>query len=643
MSRQSEDFSRPLRIPENIPLEIAEPGFAKAGEKGSWSLGFTLADSVLTDQSILLYVHGGRNNKGTWEGLQIGDPSKGGYVSLSRESGEKLEPVGISEDGGLLAFMVPDGGLKRGEHMTAELGGRAGAVAPILSLPDKFFLLLKASSEDDLKINCLFEEALERIIGACLIHIVGNDIEHIVAYAPSQSVVGEELSLLIRPEDEYGNVAFGELGDLSAWLNGRELKVERESMKGSTCCMLSRILLPGPGIHRLEVEDVSSGLRTVTNPIICCRESSSPEVLWGMIHGHTEISDGAGSLDHYFTYMRDECGLDFGATGDHDHLFETSDDMWRLTQETVARYNDPGRFTTFLGYEWAKWRQNGDGDRNVYYLYDDRPRFRSDYGCYPTPDDLFEALGGETAVIIPHHPAEVGNHCDWKDHDVEKERLVEIYSCWGNSERSVHQGNPIPVRGEGEVDSGEVPAGFVQRALEMGWRIGFTAGGDDHLGHPGDQIIHAKKKYNYNYRAGLMALYARENTREAIWEAMWNRRCYGTTGARIIVDFKVGGHPMGSELFLSDYPEFASMRELSVSVNGTERIKSVGIVRNNEDIYTCCGNTPDITFDWRDTDALADVNYPSAPYCARPFTFYYVRVNQMDGEMAWASPIWILS
>jgi len=636
-------FERPLRIPENVPLCIAEPEQAKAGQRGSWALRFVLADAVAGDRRIFLYVHGGRNNKGTWEGLQTSDPSGEGYVTVRRASGGRLQPVGVSGDGGVLAFEVPDGGLKEGEEIVAELGGPAGTVAPTLSLPNKFFLLLTASPEDDLKVHCLFGETLENVVGACLMHIVGSDMKRIVAYARSRTAVGEEMSLLVRPEDEYGNVACGEPGDLTVRLNGHRLKVEREPIDNSTCCRLRGIALPGPGIYRLEVEDMSNGLRTLTNPIVCCDGTPSPALLWGMIHGHTEISDGAGSLDHYFTYMRDECGLDFGATSDHDHLFETSDDMWELTQRKVAEYNEPGRFTTFLGYEWAKWRRNGDGDRNVYYPGDRGPMFRSDDGCYPSPKDLFRALRGRAALVIPHHTAEIGNHCDWKDHDVEKERLVEIYSCWGNSERSVHQGNPYPTRGEGGIDSGEVPAGFVQRALEIGWRVGFTAGGDDHQGHPGDQIIHAKKKYNYSYKAGLMALYASENTREAIWEAMWNRRCYGTTGARIIVDFQLSGRPMGSELLLSEHPELASMRRLNVAVHGTERIKSVEIVRNNSDVYTYHGNGPDVTFEWDDTDALADVNYPSAPYCPRPFTFYYIRVTQIDGEMAWASPIWILS
>jgi len=642
MAKASVKFERPIRIPDDIQLGIADPPVARAGERGSWTGEFILGKDVPANQVLWLQIHGGRNNKGAWRNLQADHESKEGYVALRRASGEKLQPREASDDGGIMAFEVPKEGLKSGERIIMELGGRAGAVAPGLSLPNKFFLLVTASREERLGLHCLAGETLNCIAGACLMHIVGNNAERLVAYAKSQAVAGQELSLLVRPEDKNGNVASGELGPLVVRLNGRELDARRVPVEDSTCCILEGIVLPTEGVYRLEVEDTSSGLKTITNPIACSKALSDPSVLWGLIHAHTEMSDGCASLDHCYTYMRDKCGLEFGAASDHDHLWETSDDMWRMTQEAAVKYNQPGRFTTFLGYEWAKWRKNGDGDRNVYYLHDRRPMFRSDDGEYPTPKDLFRALKSEAALIIPHHPAEIRNHCDWKDHDPEKERLVEIYSFWGNSERSVNEGNPFPARATDrkKPDSGENPLGFVQRALELGWRVGFTAGSDDHSGHPGDQRTHGGKPWDY--KGGLTAVYAEDNTRESIWEALYNRRCYGTTGARMIVNFELDGHPMGSELLVSEHPELASKRKLKVSVHGTDKLKTVEIVRNNKGVYAITRDAPDAAFVWEDTDPLADVNLAPALYSPAPFTFYYLRVTQADGEMAWSSPMWVL-
>lgn len=639
MSDKTAQFTRPVRIPEHVPLGFAQPPAARAGERGSWQLHFALSEDLPPGERLFLQVYGGRNMMGGWRPLQIEEDDREGYVCMKDGSGERLRPVGIRGNGGVMEFATPDGGLKKDQTILVELGGAHGITAPKIALPNSFLVLLKGGPENKEGASVLFGKELERMVGGCLIHIIGNDLHRIAASAPSYALPGERISVFVRPEDKYGNVASQKLGRLLI----KDFEARQVHVENSPCCLLTDIVLPKEGIYRLEIEDDQTGLKTTTNPIKCSNQPPDSPLLWGVIHCHTEISDGAGSLDHSYNYMKNQCGLDFGATSDHDHLWETSDDMWRSVQEAAARYNEPGRFTTFLGYEWAKWRQNGDGDRNVYYLHDYRPMYRSDDGEYPTPGDLFATLDDETAIVIPHHSANVGNHCDWKDHDPEKERLVEIYSMWGNSERGFHEGNPFPIRKKDSTqrDAGEVPAGFVQRALELGWRVGFTGGGDDHMGHPGDMIFMGREPFRY--KAGLMAAYAAENTRQAIWDAMWNRRCYGTTGPRIIVEFHLDDQPMGAELRLSDRPALESMRQLRVAVHGTDKISSIEVVRNNKEVHVVEPNALDATFTWMDQERLTDVNLPAAKYTDEPFTFYYIRITQADGEMAWSSPIWILS
>jgi len=625
-------FQRPLRIPERIALCTASPAFARAGDQGTWRLPLVLADAVAPGGKVYLYVFGGRNSRGQWENLQIDEPSGDGYVSLATADGEALPPTAISENGGLVVFAAPKAVLPAGAELTAEL---ARAIAPKYSQANKFYLLLSGLTGEALAPPVLNEEGRRLILAACMMRITGDETARLRVFAPSQAAAGEPVALLVRPEDRSGNMAAQAPGPLTVRLGEREIAAERTPVEGTTCCRLGGITLSEPGVHRLRVTERETGLAGVSNPIHCAAQPTSPGVLWGMIHGHTEISDGAGTLHDYFAYMRDACGLDFGAPGDHDHLWETTDAMHALTQRAAAEHDEPGRFTVFLGYEWAKWRQNGDGDRNVYYLHDHRPMYRSDDGHYPTPGDLFSALKNETAIIIPHHSANWGNHCDWKDHDTEKERLVEIYSRWGNSERGQAEGNPFPITKGATTLSWEVPDGFVQRALALGWRVGFTAGGDDHYGHPGDDMP------GYKYPAGLLAVWAEENTREAIWRALWNRQCYGTTGARMLLDVRVDGRPMGSELRLSEHPDLAARRTLAVRVHGTDRLRAVEIVRNNREVETREADGADLVFEWTDTAALSEVNLPAAPHCPTPFTFYYVRVTQADGQMAWASPVWI--
>lgn len=621
---------RPLRIPKHIELCTAEPSSVKAGGKDSWKLNFILAKDVSPSEDLRLLIHGGRNMKPLWTGLQADDGSADGYVSLS--AGEKLTPNGISEHGGVLSFATPSGGLKAGDRITAEF---RNASVPTLSYPEKFFVLLSAPSDAELAPPHMLLEEADQIVGACTLAVVGGDPVAIRVLAPSHASAGEEISLLARLEDAHQNLSTSEPGDLVVRLNGQEISARRMPVEGSTCVRLEGITLPGDGVYRFDVEDRTSGFTAVSDPVKCV---VGWKLLWGSMHNHSEMSDGTGPVERVVTSMRDECAIDFGATSDHDHATETPAEIWAAIQANTRRFNDPGRFTLFLAYEWARWRRRGDGDRNIYYLHDDRPIYRSDDNSYPAPPDLFKALRDETCILIPHHPAHSGNHNDWKDHDPSKERLVEIYSIWGCSECSPDDGNIWPGNPVDKPNGhmGMNPLGYVQRALELGWRIGFIAASDDHTGHGSDRTIRGRGQ-----TGGFAAVYAAENTRESIFKSLHDRHCYATTGERMIVDFAVSGHPMGSEVSLSEHPELASSRRIKASVSATAPIDRIEVLRNNKVVHSVSPGTLDAELDWEDTDPLADVNLPPAGHSDVPFTFYYLRVTQSDRHQAWASPVWI--
>jgi len=144
------------------------------------------------------------------------------------------------------------------------------------------------------------------------------------------------------------------------------------------------------------------------------------------------------------------------------------------------------------------------------------------------------------------------------------------------------------------------------------------------------------------YKPGLLGVWATELTREAIWYALFARRCYATTGARMVVAFTVNGHPMGSEFSLSDEPEARLCRTIEVSISGTAPIEKAEIICNNQVVHTVVGDgKQDIDFAWEDERAFEKVALQPTKWAFRPFVFYYARIQQSDGEMAWASPVWL--
>ncbi len=212
---------------------------------------------------------------------------------------------------------------------------------------------------------------------------------------------------------------------------------------------------------------------------------------------------------------------------------------------------------------------------------------------------------------------------DWSlEHDPEVERLVEIYSCWGNSERSSAAGNSRSIH---KAMGGEKKGSFVVDALQRGRRYGIIASGDVHDGRMGD-ALHGQQAQPVNYKfaqpGGLVGIWANALTREAIFDALWNRRVYGTTGARILVQFNIAGHPMGSSI--------KHRGKLTVNVKGASEvpIAHLALVKNGEDYQTEKLNVKEILWE----SSIVPTGSTDS---------YYVRLTRTDGQMAWSSPIWV--
>ena len=90
---------------------------------------------------------------------------------------------------------------------------------------------------------------------------------------------------------------------------------------------------------------------------------------------------------------------------------------------------------------------------------------------------------------------------------------------------------------------------------------------DDHLGYPGA------------YGEGLAGIWARELSRAAILDALWNRRTIAVSGDRIRLFATLNDRLMGSEI------PFTREREFEISVQGKDEIEKIEILKNNRVVY----------------------------------------------------------
>ena len=82
---------------------------------------------------------------------------------------------------------------------------------------------------------------------------------------------------------------------------------------------------------------------------------------------------------------------------------------------------------------------------------------------------------------------------------------------------------------------------------------------------------------------------------------------------------------MGEEITLRrDEPITVTAK--AIGANDIDRIE---LCRSNEFIYTRPGKGRDAAFTFTDLKPLDGTSY------------YYVRVQQADGELAWTSPVWV--
>ena len=113
--------------------------------------------------------------------------------------------------------------------------------------------------------------------------------------------------------------------------------------------------------------------------------------------------------------------------------------------------------------------------------------------------------------------------------------------------------------------------------LQHGHRVGFIAASDDHLSHPG---LPTPLVRGLADSGGLAAVLAPEKTSDAIFDAMKDLAAYATTGERIILDFRLNGARMGTDI---PRPESCQVKG---TVHGTSPIDSITIVKNGKEIWT---------------------------------------------------------
>ncbi len=328
----------------------------------------------------------------------------------------------------------------------------------------------------------------------------------------------------------------------------------------------------------------------------------------GEFHRHTEYTahrDQDGLLEDSWRYALDAGNLDWMGNADHDNGHHDEYSWWQI-QKTADLMHNPPHFVAVQSYERSVVYPNGH--RNVIMPKRGiRPLPRGDLKGTEekgTPDTktLYQYLK-HFGAMCSSHTSGTGMGTDWRDNDPVVEPVVEVYQ--GHRHNYEHFGAPRSPTKETQI-GGYEPKGFIWNALDKGYKLGFQASSD-----------HVSTHMSY------AVVLTDDISRQGIIDAFKRRHSYAATD-NIILEFRCGKQIMGDIFEIKERPTFA------IKVLGTAPVTKVSIVRNGKYIHVEQPKKSEMSFEFTDMEPIEG-----------KAAYYYVRVEQSDANLAWASPMWV--
>lgn len=441
--------------------------------------------------------------------------------------------------------------------------------------------------------------------------------------------------LLVQTFDEFNNPVPSDATELTLRYNDRTETVPIHAETDDSITLT----LPTTELTRVTVQD-DKGRSAVSNyyPRVFGKN-----IYFGEFHWHTEFSDGSRPLVNALRIARDNMGLDFAGSGDHiwrnGHYSTpkfTIAEQIRIFEDFKAQSN--GHFATIYGAEANGCR----GHVNIYArsgkefekTMTAEPDKIKTVGEHPNVwplrqlNDELESEGDRNAMLIPHHtnvdstpyvnkdglPAWGAFPWPGNGESYGRVRLIEIVQGAGSFETEDYQEGWRMTKKSGTL------GGAARTALIKGFKVGFCGCSDDHNGVPTGKIG--------NRAVGMTGVLADELNDEQIFDNMYDRHCYATSGAMIVAAARMNGQLMGSQLYQTPGAE----RRIDIEIHGTAPIELIEIIHAGITLASLpVDGSADFIGSWTDTRP------------GRPFNeaWYYVRARQTDGECLWLSPFFI--
>jgi len=351
---------------------------------------------------------------------------------------------------------------------------------------------------------------------------------------------------------------------------------------------------------------------------------------FGQLHGHTQYSDGSGSLESaldYIANLPESANVQFVAFTDHSNYFDTtsnanpegalydmslastdSQKTWNTYKSTIDSFNATHSNIIAIGGFEMTW-SGGPGHINTFNTPGIVSRNNktlnnktSDAGMKAYYALLSQSEGVDSISQFNHPGTTFGNFSDfayWDPVIDSRMYMVEV----GN--------------GEGQIGAGGYYPSYEQyiMALDKGWHVAPTNNQDNHKGKWG------------NANDARDVILTDNFTEEGIYQAIRDMHMYATEDKNLLVNYSVNGQIMGSSI-----TEVPQTLDISVSVNDpdpTDSIAKVEVVVNSGKVAHTWDNAAELAAG--ELSVTLDSGY----------SYYFIRVTEADGDLAVTAPVWV--
>jgi hypothetical protein len=597
------DGSPPVLLPDGSPI---------AGTRGTWELTVTNQQGDLPAGALFCVTR--FDCQFAFE-FNTDRPDRRDHATLESTGDAALRLLIARESVGLCTVVVDDGVFARGDSFTVRLGDTRGGGpgCEVFWTATIGQLLLAVDDNGDGEFTGCGEPLEFRVVAhdePRLLRLLG----------PSVAAVDEPFDLHVQLFDRNGNPceAFRGPVRLEGVAGATNLPATVDLGEAEAgLAIVPDVRLSAPGVARLRARcstGSGSDLTAMSNPIVV-EEAPARRVYWGDVHAH-----GWGDSTMHLMHLRSarldparrheqarQIGrFDFCCPASMSMDAALREETFAPYREACAAHDEPGRYVPFLAYE----AHPTAGDRQVIFR---------DYADEPAPppmrdpmERVVEHYGARDDVLLQVHIG--GDPPHWDAYRPERERFLEVCSGFGAAEW------------------------LLQEALQLGYRPGLCGASDLHLGWMGGprsvETFRGRfgQKYPMRQRDAaygtgpITAIMAPELTRDALWNSIEARQTYGTSGARMVLDLRLGGARAGEDVVVTAGDSW----ELTARVNACAPLARVDLIAGTRRLHTW---DPAGALDWAQSLSLQAADVPG--------TWLYLRVEQVDGEWGWTSPVYL--